>query len=120
MSWGAGYLQKASSGHGTFKSILGSQSQHRILHYTSLFSNSYSEQREVKIPVQITQFMPAYMNQMPAAENTPSSNPTDASREQPWKKFVTVSEKQSEVVFSDAKHNIRMVDGRVDGKGLGG
>jgi len=42
-----------------------------------------------------------------------------ASRKQPWKEFVAVPEK-TQVVFAESNGGIRMIDGRVDGKGLGG
>jgi len=42
-----------------------------------------------------------------------------ALRKQPWKEFVAVPEK-TEVAFAEGNGGIRMIEGRVDGKGLGG
>lgn len=57
---------------------------------------------------------------MPSQENNSNVSTAEASREQPWKKFIDVPQKTTNVTFSDENKNIRMIDGRVDGKGLGG
>lgn len=56
---------------------------------------------------------------MPSPD-APATSSGETARDQPWKKFVQVPEKKTEVIFSDDKQNIRIIEGRVDGKGLGG
>jgi len=57
-------------------------------------------------------------NSQRTPDTTIKSSDAD-QREQPWRRFVSVPQKQP-LAFVAENRSIRMIDGRVDGKGLGG